>query len=175
MPTDLRQFDVIVLGAGAAGLMCAVVAGQRGRRVALLEHNGQPDGRFLFLAAAGAILRISAAAGKFSFRESAFCEIRAGALSAAHFSSWSSGTASPGTRRRWDNCFATDRRGQSSTCCWRSVSGRRGSCAECARDCGRGQLERFRVSSSHGEFGLSRWWWRPEVCRFRNWGNWAGV
>ncbi|HZL52227.1 MAG TPA: NAD(P)/FAD-dependent oxidoreductase, partial [Terracidiphilus sp.] len=29
-----RQFDVIVLGAGAAGLMCAAVAGQRGRRVA---------------------------------------------------------------------------------------------------------------------------------------------
>ena len=25
-----RQFDVIVLGAGAAGLMCAAVAGQRG-------------------------------------------------------------------------------------------------------------------------------------------------
>ena len=32
---------MIVLGAGAAGLMCAAVAGQRGRRVALLEHNGQ--------------------------------------------------------------------------------------------------------------------------------------
>jgi hypothetical protein len=47
MPTDLRQFDVIVLGAGAAGLMCAVVAGQRGRRVALLEHNGQPGRKIL--------------------------------------------------------------------------------------------------------------------------------
>lgn len=32
-------FDVIVLGAGAAGLMCALEAGQRGRRVLLLEHN----------------------------------------------------------------------------------------------------------------------------------------
>jgi predicted Rossmann fold flavoprotein len=42
-----RQFDVIVLGAGAAGLMCAVVAGQRGRRVALLEHNGQPGRKIL--------------------------------------------------------------------------------------------------------------------------------
>jgi predicted Rossmann fold flavoprotein len=30
--------DAIVLGAGAAGMMCASVAGQRGRRVALLEH-----------------------------------------------------------------------------------------------------------------------------------------
>jgi predicted Rossmann fold flavoprotein len=43
----LREFDVIVLGAGAAGLMCAAVAGQRGRRVALMEHNGQPGRKIL--------------------------------------------------------------------------------------------------------------------------------
>jgi predicted Rossmann fold flavoprotein len=42
-----RQFDVIVLGAGAAGLMCAAVAGQRGRRVALLEGNAQPGRKIL--------------------------------------------------------------------------------------------------------------------------------
>jgi predicted Rossmann fold flavoprotein len=47
MPDDLRQFDVIVLGGGAAGLMCAAVAGQRGRRVALLEHNGQVGRKIL--------------------------------------------------------------------------------------------------------------------------------
>jgi len=42
-----RQFDVIVLGAGAAGLMCAATAGERGRRVVLLEHNGQPGRKIL--------------------------------------------------------------------------------------------------------------------------------
>ena len=42
-----RQFDVIVVGAGAAGLMCAAAAGQRGRRVALLEHNPQPGRKIL--------------------------------------------------------------------------------------------------------------------------------
>jgi predicted Rossmann fold flavoprotein len=47
MPAAPRQFDVIVLGAGAAGLMCAATAGQRGRRVALLEHNGQPGRKIL--------------------------------------------------------------------------------------------------------------------------------
>ena len=47
MPGAPRQFDVIVLGAGAAGLMCAATAGQRGRRVALLEHNGQPGRKIL--------------------------------------------------------------------------------------------------------------------------------
>lgn len=32
------EYDAIVLGAGAAGLMCAAVAGQRGKRVLLLDH-----------------------------------------------------------------------------------------------------------------------------------------
>jgi hypothetical protein len=31
-------FDVAVIGAGAAGMMCAAVAGQRGRRVVLIDH-----------------------------------------------------------------------------------------------------------------------------------------
>ncbi|MFZ9480771.1 MAG: NAD(P)/FAD-dependent oxidoreductase, partial [Burkholderiaceae bacterium] len=30
--------DVIVIGAGAAGLLCAGIAGQRGRRVVVLDH-----------------------------------------------------------------------------------------------------------------------------------------
>jgi predicted Rossmann fold flavoprotein len=47
MPPAPCQFDVIVLGAGAAGLMCAAAAGQRGRRVALLEHGGQPGRKIL--------------------------------------------------------------------------------------------------------------------------------
>jgi predicted Rossmann fold flavoprotein len=33
-----RPYDVIVAGGGAAGLMCALGAGQRGRRVLVLEH-----------------------------------------------------------------------------------------------------------------------------------------
>ena len=32
------QYDVIIIGAGAAGLMCAIEAGKRGRRVWLIDH-----------------------------------------------------------------------------------------------------------------------------------------
>jgi predicted Rossmann fold flavoprotein len=32
------SFDALILGGGAAGLMCAIEAGKRGRRVAVLEH-----------------------------------------------------------------------------------------------------------------------------------------
>jgi predicted Rossmann fold flavoprotein len=34
----IHSFDAIVVGGGAAGLMCAIEAGKRGRRVAVLEH-----------------------------------------------------------------------------------------------------------------------------------------
>ncbi len=35
---DSGDFDVIIIGAGAAGLMCAAEAGKRGRRVLMLDH-----------------------------------------------------------------------------------------------------------------------------------------
>jgi hypothetical protein len=41
------SFDVIILGAGAAGLMCAMSAGARGRRVLLLDHADQPGKKIL--------------------------------------------------------------------------------------------------------------------------------
>jgi predicted Rossmann fold flavoprotein len=34
----IHSFDVLIVGGGAAGLMCAMEAGRRGRRVAVLEH-----------------------------------------------------------------------------------------------------------------------------------------
>ena len=34
----MRKFDVIVVGAGAAGMMCAIEAGKRGRSVLLIDH-----------------------------------------------------------------------------------------------------------------------------------------
>src|SRR6201996_7281935 len=35
---SMEDFDVVVLGAGAAGMMCAIEAGKRGRRVLVVEH-----------------------------------------------------------------------------------------------------------------------------------------
>jgi predicted Rossmann fold flavoprotein len=35
---NVQKVDVVVLGAGAAGMMCAIEAGKRGRRVVLLDH-----------------------------------------------------------------------------------------------------------------------------------------
>jgi len=43
----MDQYDVIILGAGAAGLFCAAQAGQRGLRVALLEKAEAPGKKIL--------------------------------------------------------------------------------------------------------------------------------
>ncbi len=43
----IHKFDVVVLGAGAAGLMCAIEAGKRGRRVAILERAERPGKKIL--------------------------------------------------------------------------------------------------------------------------------
>src|SRR5688572_7826160 len=46
-PAMPGSYDVIVLGAGAAGLMCAAQAGQRGRRVLVLERAERPGKKIL--------------------------------------------------------------------------------------------------------------------------------
>ncbi|MBB5987222.1 NAD(P)/FAD-dependent oxidoreductase [Sphingobium lignivorans] len=47
MPSPPAPYDAIILGAGAAGLMCAAVAGQRGRRVLLIDHAEAPGKKIL--------------------------------------------------------------------------------------------------------------------------------
>jgi len=42
-----HKFDVVILGAGAAGLMAAIEAGRRGRRVAVLERAERPGKKIL--------------------------------------------------------------------------------------------------------------------------------
>jgi predicted Rossmann fold flavoprotein len=43
----METFDAVIVGAGAAGLMCAIEAGRRGRRVLLLEHAEAPGAKIL--------------------------------------------------------------------------------------------------------------------------------
>jgi len=43
----MTSYDAIILGAGAAGMMCAAQAGQRGRRVLVLEHADKPGRKIL--------------------------------------------------------------------------------------------------------------------------------
>ena len=44
---ERREYDAIIVGAGAAGLFCAAVAGQRGRRVLIIDHSSEPGRKIL--------------------------------------------------------------------------------------------------------------------------------
>jgi hypothetical protein len=43
----IHKFDAVILGAGAAGLLCAIEAGKRGRRVAVLERGNRAGKKIL--------------------------------------------------------------------------------------------------------------------------------
>ena len=43
----MTEVDVLILGAGAAGLMCAIESGRRGRRTLVLEHADRPGKKIL--------------------------------------------------------------------------------------------------------------------------------
>lgn len=47
MASPEQTYDAIVLGAGGAGLMCAAVAVQRGRRVLVVDHSDEPGRKIL--------------------------------------------------------------------------------------------------------------------------------
>jgi predicted Rossmann fold flavoprotein len=46
------KFDAIIIGAGAAGLFCALQAGKRGKRILVIEHNAQ-IGRKILISGGG--------------------------------------------------------------------------------------------------------------------------
>lgn len=43
----MRETDVVIIGAGAAGLMCAMTAAARGRRVIVIERSNKPGKKIL--------------------------------------------------------------------------------------------------------------------------------
>ena len=45
--TNMAKESVVIIGAGAAGLMCALAAGQRGRKVLVLDHAGRVGEKIL--------------------------------------------------------------------------------------------------------------------------------
>src|ERR1700722_17874538 len=45
--SDYSFYDVIILGAGGAGMMCAIQAGRRGRKVLLVDHSQKLGGKIM--------------------------------------------------------------------------------------------------------------------------------
>ena len=73
--TNPQFFDVVVIGGGAAGLMCALQAGRRGRRVILLEHNDRV-GKKIAISGGGRcnFTNLEAGPGNFLSAQPDFCK-----------------------------------------------------------------------------------------------------
>ena len=71
----MQKFDVIVIGAGAAGMMCAAVAGQCGRSVALIDH-ADTIGRKILISGGGRcnFTNVNTSADAFVSRNPHFCK-----------------------------------------------------------------------------------------------------
>jgi len=69
------HYDVLIIGGGAAGLMCAAVAGQRGRRVLVLEHANRV-GKKILMSGGGRcnFTNLGAAPGNFLSQNPHFCK-----------------------------------------------------------------------------------------------------
>ncbi len=74
-PADPLAYDVVVIGAGGAGLMCAIEAGKRGRRVALLDHQ-ERVGKKIAISGGGRcnFTNLSAGPGNYLSRQPDFCK-----------------------------------------------------------------------------------------------------
>jgi predicted Rossmann fold flavoprotein len=72
---DRATYDVVVIGAGAAGLMCAMTAGRRGRRVLLLDH-AEAAGKKILISGGGRcnFTNLNVAADRFLSANPHFCK-----------------------------------------------------------------------------------------------------
>jgi predicted Rossmann fold flavoprotein len=80
------EVDVIVIGGGAAGLMCALVAGQRGRRVRVIEHANR-CGKKILMSGGGRcnFTNIGTTAANFISANPHFCKSALARYTPQHF------------------------------------------------------------------------------------------
>ena len=79
-------FDTIILGAGAAGLMCALTAGQRGRKVLLLDHADKVGAKILISGGGRCnFTNLDSAPDRLLSRNADFCKSALGRYTQADF------------------------------------------------------------------------------------------
>jgi predicted Rossmann fold flavoprotein len=82
----MKKFDVAIIGAGAAGLLCAIEAGRRGRRVLLIDHASAP-GEKIRISGGGRcnFTNTGASPGNFLSQNPHFCKSALSRYTAADF------------------------------------------------------------------------------------------
>jgi predicted Rossmann fold flavoprotein len=82
----MSEFDVVILGAGGAGLMCAIQAGRRGRKVAVLDHAAKPGGKIIISGGGRCnFTNLSVGAENFVSKNGHFCKSALSRFTPEHF------------------------------------------------------------------------------------------
>ncbi len=167
----MEELDVVILGAGAAGMMCALTAGRRGRRVLLLDHAAEA-GKKILISGGGRcnFTNLHTRARPLLLGQSAFLQVGAGPLHAAGFPR--SGRKARHRLARKDaraivlrRLGAGDRRHAAGR-----MRGRRRGAAH--RPAGDRRDPRRPLPGGDRRMATSRpprWCWRPAGCRSRRW------
>ncbi len=115
----MRSTEVVIIGAGAAGLMCALTAAARGRKVMLIDHANKA-GKKILMSGGGRcnFTNMYTEPANFLSQNPHFWQIRPGPLHPVglHRRWWPS-MACPTTRRSSASCSAITSPATSSTCC----------------------------------------------------------
>jgi predicted Rossmann fold flavoprotein len=82
----MKKVDVIIIGAGAAGLMCAIEAGKRGRKVLVLDHANKP-GKKILMSGGGRcnFTNLDVSFENFLSHNNQFCRSALSRYTSAHF------------------------------------------------------------------------------------------
>ncbi len=112
-----HSFDALILGGGAAGLMCAIEAGKRGRRVAVLEHADRL-GKKILISGGGRcnFTNLHCQPENFLSSNPHFAKSALARYTPRISSRWSKSTTSPITRKLWASFSATAPPATSSAC-----------------------------------------------------------
>ncbi len=85
----MNNYDVIIIGAGAAGLMCAIEAGKRGRRVLVLDSANKP-GKKILMSGGGRcnFTNMDVSDDNFTSHNAKFCKSALSRYTPWHFIDW---------------------------------------------------------------------------------------
>lgn len=89
MSNTIKRYDVVIIGAGAAGLFCAIHALKRGRKVAILEHNSKPGAKILVSGGGRCnFTNLGTTSDNFVSQNPHFCKSALSRFTSHHFLEW---------------------------------------------------------------------------------------
>jgi predicted Rossmann fold flavoprotein len=112
------KFDAIIIGGGAAGLMCAIEAGKRGRSVLVLEH-AERLGKKILISGGGRcnFTNLNAGPEHFLSGNPHFCKSALARFTPADFLALVGQHGIAWHEKNWASCSATSVPARSSNCC----------------------------------------------------------